>query len=52
MDAAIGQLAPLVGVQAACAAVGRPRSSHYHRRQGRPAPTPTSRKGQAQIDAR
>jgi putative transposase len=51
MDAAIEQLAPLVGVKAACAAVGRPRSSHYHRRAGRQPPSRSSRKGQAQPRA-
>jgi putative transposase len=51
MDAAIEQLTPVVGVKAACAAVGRPRSSHYHRRSGRPATPRSSRKGQAQPRA-
>lgn len=42
-----------VGVGAACAAVGRPRSSHHHRMtrpHGPPAP-PASRKGQRQPRA-
>jgi putative transposase len=36
-DAAIAELAPVVGVKAACAALGRPRASHYrHHRQSPP----------------
>ena len=39
IDQAIGDLAAVVGVRAACAAVGRPRSSHYrHHRQSAPPP--------------
>ena len=37
IDDAIDELVPVVGVKAACAAVGRPRSSHY-RRTSAPAP--------------
>jgi len=39
IDDAITELAPAVGVKAACAAVGRPRASHYRRhRQSPPSP--------------
>jgi putative transposase len=38
IDTAIGELTPLVGVRAACAAVGRPRASHYRRHRTSPAP--------------
>lgn len=45
IDAAFGELEPIVGVKAACLAVGRPRASHYRRgrppRQGPPRPRPT-----------
>ncbi len=52
MDRAIVQLTPVVGVKAACAAVGRPRSSHYHRHATRMARQPQrSRKGQRQPRA-
>ncbi|HDH25195.1 MAG TPA: helix-turn-helix domain-containing protein, partial [Actinobacteria bacterium] len=39
IDEAIGELAPMVGVSAACVAVGRPRSTHYrwHRKSPEPA---------------
>lgn len=37
-DAAIAELTPLVGVRAACAAVGRPRATHYRRHRASPAP--------------
>ncbi len=50
IDDAIFELAPLVGVTAACAAVGRPRATHYrwHRKSPEPAkpermPTPQPR---------
>jgi putative transposase len=43
-DGAIQELAPLVGTKAACAALGRPRATHYRRcrppRRPRPAPRP------------
>ena len=40
-DQAVGELVPLVGVKAACQAVGRPRGSHYRQhRQSPPPPTP------------
>ncbi|MGC8472734.1 MAG: hypothetical protein ACP5PM_10665 [Acidimicrobiales bacterium] len=38
IDQAIGELAPLVGVKAACAAVGEPRARHYRRHPRSPAP--------------
>ncbi len=37
-DAAIAELTPLVGVRAACVAVGRPRATHYRRHRQTPAP--------------
>ena len=39
IDRAISELAPMVGVTAACAAVGRPRATHYrwHRKSPKPA---------------
>jgi putative transposase len=40
-DQAIGELAPIVGVKAACQAVGRPRGSHY--RLHRQSPPPPNR---------
>lgn len=41
MDRAIDELAPLVGTTAACAAVGRPRQSHYRwHRHSPPPPRP------------
>ncbi len=54
IDDAIAELAPQVGVTAACRAVGRPRSSHYRRVRppvlGPPGPS-RSRKGQRQPRA-
>jgi putative transposase len=39
IDQAIDELSPIVGVKAACQAVGRPRGSHYrHHRQSPPTP--------------
>ena len=35
---AINELAPVVGVRAACAAVGEPRARHYRRHRKSPAP--------------
>jgi putative transposase len=41
MDAAIAELEPVVGTAAACAALGRPRSTHYRRhRKSEPPPRP------------
>ncbi|MFI7481302.1 hypothetical protein ACH9EU_02685 [Kocuria sp. M1R5S2] len=38
-DAAITVLTPVVGVKDACAAVGRPRATHYRRHRRAPAPS-------------
>lgn len=38
LDQAITELAPVVGVKNACAAVGRPRANHYRRHRQSPAP--------------
>ncbi len=38
IDDAIEELAPTVGVRAACAAVGEPRARHYRRHRKSPAP--------------
>ncbi len=43
IDQAIEELAPVVGTKAACAAVGRPRPSHYRRHRKSPAPPPPER---------
>ena len=40
-DAAIAELTDLVGVRAACAAVGRPRATHYRLHRSSPAPPRT-----------
>jgi putative transposase len=41
-DEAIAELAPVVGTAAACAALGRPRATHYrHHRQSPPPPRPS-----------
>ncbi len=41
VEAAIAQLAPLIGVRAACRAAGRPQANHYRRhRQSPPPPRP------------
>lgn len=41
IDAAIWELAPIAGVTEACAAVGRPRSTHYRwHRNSLPPPGP------------
>ena len=39
IDTAITELTAVVGVKAACAAVGRPRASHYRRHRQSPAPS-------------
>jgi hypothetical protein len=36
-DKAIAELAPLIGVRAACRAVGRPQANHYRRHRQSPA---------------
>lgn len=38
LDEAINDLTPVVGVKAACKAVGRPRATHYRRHRRSPAP--------------
>lgn len=38
IDETISELAPMVGIAAACRAVGRPRASHYRRHATTPAP--------------
>ena len=43
IDQAIGELAPVVGVQAACAAVGETRARHYRRHRQSPPPPPPER---------
>jgi hypothetical protein len=41
IDQAVDELAPVVGTKAACAAVGRPRQSHYRwHRKSPPPPRP------------
>ncbi len=43
IDEAIDKLAPMVGVTAACAAVGRPRATHYRRHRKSPKPARSDR---------
>jgi putative transposase len=55
VDAAIAELEPLIGVRAACRAVGRSQSSHYrwHRKSpvpARPAPRPARRAQPRALD--
>lgn len=51
-DQAIAELAPVVGVKAACEALGRPRASHYRRhRQSPPPPRPPGKEGKQQPRA-
>jgi putative transposase len=50
IDHAIGELVPLVGVKAACQAVGRPRGSHY--RLHRTSPPPHKREREASLQPR
>lgn len=42
MDRTITELTPLVGIKAACAAVGRPRATHYRHHRQSPPPPPTT----------
>jgi putative transposase len=42
VTAALGELAPVVGTKAACAALGRARATHYRRRQRPPPSQPTT----------
>lgn len=51
IDAAIGQLAPLVGVRAACAATGRPQANHYRRHRRSPKPEAPKRERKPQPRA-
>jgi putative transposase len=53
-DHAITTLAPVVGTRAACAAVGRPRASHYRRHRASPSPprpAPVAHRDRAQPRA-
>ena len=50
-DQAITELAPVVGVKNACAAVGRPRANHYRRHAQSPAPTQPKREPRPQPRA-
>jgi len=50
-DAAITELAPVVGVKDACAAVGRPRATHYRWHRKSPAPSRPARAPKAQPRA-
>jgi putative transposase len=43
VEAAVAELAPLVGVRAACRAVGRSQAGHYRRHRQSPPPTPRPR---------
>lgn len=38
VDHAISELVPLMGVRAACAAIGRPQANHYRRNRHSPVP--------------
>jgi putative transposase len=51
IDQAIEELAPIVGVKAACQAVGRPRGSHYRRHRQSPPPPRRERVPSAQPRA-
>jgi putative transposase len=42
VTAALGELAPVVGTKAACAALGRARATHYRRRRRPPPSQPTT----------
>ncbi|NVC25339.1 IS3 family transposase [Kocuria salina] len=50
-DAAITELTPVVGVKDACAAVGRPRATHYRRHRKSPAPARPARQPRPQPRA-
>ncbi len=50
-DGAITELEPLVGVAAACAAVGRPRATHYRWHRKSPPPAQAAREPQPQPRA-
>jgi putative transposase len=42
-DQAIGELVPIVGTRAACAALGRPRATHYRHHRHSPPPSRPAR---------
>jgi putative transposase len=44
IDQAIGELVPIVGTRAACAAVGRPRATHYRHHRHSPPPSRPARR--------
>ena len=50
-DEAIAELTPLIGVRAACTAVGRPQANHYRRHRQSPAPVRVARPRRAQPRA-
>jgi putative transposase len=50
-DEAIAELAPLIGVRAACTAVGRPQANHYRRHRQSPAPVRVPRQRRPQPRA-
>ena len=50
-DAVITELAPVVGVKDACAAVGRPRATHYRWHRKSPAPARPAREPRPQPRA-
>ena len=51
IDDAIAELAPLVGIRAACRATGRPQASHYRRHRQSPAPARPPREHRPQPRA-
>ncbi len=51
IDEAITELTPLVGVEAACAAVGRPRATHYRWHRASPPPPRPAREPTARARA-
>src|SRR5438477_9311175 len=51
IDEAIAELAPLVGVRAACRATGRPQANHYRRHRQSPKPTRPQRERRPQPRA-
>jgi putative transposase len=51
IDDAIAELAPLIGVRAACAAVGRPRATHYRLHRKSPVPPRPARESRPQPRA-
>jgi putative transposase len=51
IDAAITELAPLIGVREACAVVGRPQANHYRRHRQSPVPTRPARERRPQPRA-